>query len=349
MKINLLTFHCALNFGAVLQTYALGRVLRSMGHSVTLLDLRPPALTEGPTFHPVGLLRRAQFARFVRRYCPPRKATTDRPGDIWHLAPTADAWVVGSDQVWNPEITGSYVADYFLQGVPSDARRVAYAASYGRDTLRWEDKLRNDVTRWLSAFDAISVREESGLRLLSDLGAREAVQALDPALLLGDFRELIGPPRAQKAELLCMVFEPRDRFVPAVTAMADALSLVPVMLTRRAPDGRFKAVRYPHVREWVRRFHEAAFVVTDSFHGLALSLIFNKPFVVLPANPDRFCRLRELLNSLGLAHRAFETYGELLTDHRWRAPVPYEEVNHLLAGHRAQSLAFLRSHLPVSQ
>lgn len=345
MKINLLTFHCALNFGAVLQAYALGRVLKNMGHEVSLLDLRPPVLAGAITLNPGALWHRWNFARFVHAFCPPRVATTSQPGQLRSLAPEADVCIVGSDQVWNPEITGAFAADYFLDFVAPGCRRISYGASFGRERLDWDEGLRSDVRRWLTAFDGVSMREASGLRLLAGLGVQNASHVLDPTLLLGDFKELLPSRPSPRADLLCMVFEPREAFVQATATMAAQLSLTPVALTRRAPDPRFRGAVLPSVPEWVRRFRDSAFVVTDSFHGLAMALIFNKPFVVVPANPDRFCRLQELLASLKLEDRIFHTYEELREDSRWKSPVSYPEVNQVLMRRREDSMAFLRTQL----
>ncbi len=344
MKVNQLTFHSALNYGAVLQTYALGHVLKHLGHEVSLIDLRPPALTEGPTLHPLGLLKRWEFARFLRAHCPPKTATTDRPGEVARLAPAADAWVVGSDQVWNPEITGAFAGDFFLAGVPPGTRRLAYAASFGRDVLAWEPGLREQARRWLAGFDGISVREASGLRLCQELGAGRCEHVLDPTLLLGDFRALLPAARPGR-DLLCMVYQPGPGFAPAAAGLARALELSPLLLGRRAGATGFRDLPHPAVTRWVRCFRDAAFVLTDSFHGLAFALIFNRPFAVVPGNPERFCRLKDLLTDLQLESRIFATYEELAGSTRWRDPVPYEEVNRRLAAQRATSLDFLRRHL----
>ena len=348
MKINLLTFHCALSYGAALQTYALGRILQGMHHKVSLINLRPPSMTPDFTLHPGACLQRWKFTRFIRTRCPPLTAPSRRPGTAVRQGPFADAWIVGSDQVWNPEITGPFVADYFLDGEAVRGRRIAYAASFGRDVLTWEDALRNDGRRWLAAFDAISVRETSGLRICHELGAHNVTQTLDPTLLLGDFSELLPGRSVQRPVLLAMVFKPGKQFVDALRHIGTEMGLHPTQLGRRAGASGFGAVPHPGVPRWVRSFHDAAFVVTDSFHGLAFALIFNKPFIVIPANPERFCRLHELLVALRLEDRIFDSYGEVLKSRRWREPVPYQEVNRLLACKRQESMDFLNRSLASS-
>jgi hypothetical protein len=345
MNVQLLTFHCALNYGAVLQAYALGKVMADLGHEVVLVDLRPPALTEGFSLHPRGLMKRYEFSHFVKRFCPRLIAKTIHPGQLRARLKPADACVVGSDQVWNPEITGLFATDYFLDFVPPDCRKIAYAASFGCEKPEWGERLKGQVANHLASFAAISVRERSGKRVLSELGVRHAAHVLDPTLLLGEFKELLSAEAKPRPELLCLVFEPREAFRAAAIAMAERLSLTPVVLARHRPDRDFQAVPHPGVREWVQRFHDASFVITDSFHGLACALIFNKPFVVVPGNRERFCRLKDLLVDLGLESRIFENYGELLNDLRWTEAIPYEQVNALLAVKREESLRFLRAGL----
>ena len=252
---------------------------------------------------------------------------------------------MGSDQVWNAEITGPFAAEYFLDFVAPGCRKIAYGASFGREDPLWDEGLKNNIRRWLATFDGVSVRERSGLRVLAGLGVQAASHVLDPTLLLGDFNELLSARPASRNELLCMVFEPRDSFNSAMIALSAHMSLTPVLLSRRATDPRFKAVPLPGVAEWAQRFRDSAFVVTDSFHGLAMALIFNKPFAVVPANRERFCRLRELLAELKLEDRIFGNYEELQADSRWKTPVPYPEVNRLLAHKREESMDFLRAQL----
>lgn len=341
MKVLQLTFHCALNYGAVLQTYALGQVLRSMGHRVLLIDLRPAALTEGYTLHPLGLIKRWHFARFVRRFCPPLTAAVRRPGQLERIAEAADACVVGSDQVWNTGITGVFAADYFLDFPARGCRKIAYAASFGSEHNDWRRDEKDLLRRRLASFRGISVREASAVRSLTELGVVNVTRTLDPTLLLGDLSELLPEAPRPRRDLLCMVFEPETGFLQPALAMAEQLSLTPTVLAREAPDPRIHAVPRPAVIEWVRCFRDAAFILTNSFHGLAMALIFNKPFAVVPGNADRFCRLGELLSLLGLEDRAFGSYAELLTSQRWREAVPYDRVNTVLAGLRRQSMAFL--------
>ena len=345
MKVHQLTFHCPLNYGAALQTYALGRVLQNLGHEVSLVDLRPAGLAPERTLHPLGLLHRWKFHRFVRRFCAPLTATSRWPGQAAKVAAGADAWVVGSDQVWNPEITGPYAGDYFLAELAPGCRRVAYAASFGRETLNWPDDLVRKVHYWLSVFDGISVREPSGLRLCAELGSDQVEQTLDPTLLLGDFRELLPAHPHLREDLLCMIFHPGPAFPQAVKTLARRMNLTPLLLARRAGGTGFRSLPHPGVVQWVRSFHASRFVLTDSFHGLAFALLFNKPFAVVPANRDRFFRIRELLEFLGLESRVFDSYQELADSTRWLEPVAYAEVNQHLARQRERSLSFLRRHL----
>ena len=345
MKVHQLTFHCPLNYGAVLQAYALGRVLKNLGHEVSLVDLRPKRLAPEFTLHPLGLLHRWKFHQFVRRFCAPLTATARWPGQAAKMAAGAEAWVVGSDQVWNPEITGVYADDYFLAQLAPGCRRVAYAASFGVTELTWPEELRKRVRYELSRFDGISVREDSGLRLCAELGVTAVEQTLDPTLLLNDFRELLpAHPRTRK-DLLCMIFQPGPSFGSAVQALARQLELSPLLLARRAGGTGFRNLPHPGVTRWVRCFREASFVLTDSFHGLAFALLFNKPFAVVPANRERFFRIRELLAQLGLESRIFDSYAELQASTRWQEPIPYDEINQRLAARRQVSLAFLNRHL----
>ena len=140
-KITQLTFHCSLNYGAVLQTYALGKVLVGLGHSVKILDFRPYWIDPvWSGIRPRTWLVQAKFYYFWKKYLPPFTACIRDSSKLAAQCADADAVIVGSDQVWNPEITRSFADEYFLKSVPKPVSRISYAASFGISPDEWIKK-----------------------------------------------------------------------------------------------------------------------------------------------------------------------------------------------------------------
>ena len=173
MKINLLTFHRALSYGAVLQTYAMIKTLQRMGHDVTIIDYQKPFLRKVPT----GLwslkksygLKRLKKENVFRKFRVSKfKSSTKKFKTISEIQAyefNADWYIVGSDQVWNPRITKDSLKIYFFDFIKSK-NKISYAASFGASEWAASEEDTSAVKLLLADFNAISVREESGKKIL---------------------------------------------------------------------------------------------------------------------------------------------------------------------------------------
>ena len=205
MKIAILTLQLYTNYGGILQAYALQKILERMGHEVTHLQAKNSRLLHNPVIMPLVWGKRlyrkyfqgdSQLPVFENPYKWARK-NTDRfisenlncrflTPEEWNegLACEYDAFVVGSDQVWrpiySPDVTRFFTA--FLGH--SDICRIAYAASFGVDVNEFSDEQIACGREYLKLFSAISVREESGIRMCKELFDVQSCQVLDPTMLL---------------------------------------------------------------------------------------------------------------------------------------------------------------------
>lgn len=254
--------------------------------------------------------------------------------------------VVGSDQVWRLDyLPGSAQADFFFGFAPSPTvRKVAYAASFGHSD--WIYPEHTDSTReLLSRFDAVSVRERSGVDICARvLGRADAVQVIDPTLLVDPaFYERIAAPagrRTGKTFLSYVLDEGPDRvaFGQAVQAALDPdyahrpLTLVSGSATLDVPA-------------WLRAFMDADFVVTDSFHGMVFSVLFRKNFVALVNSSRGADRFTSLMHGLGLEDRLVFDADPERARQLVRTPVDFERVAPRLQALRASSGEFLRQAL----
>ena len=348
MKIGILTFHFAVNYGAVMQAWALCTYLRRQGHDAVIVDYNPRAQRypwwlialygawrkRSPQF----FWRKVQFRRFIRKHLVASNEA-------------CDAYIVGSDQVWNidyfRDAKGEFDGHYFLGFVPSDKCRISYAASIGEG--RWAGD-RERLQKYLVEFDAISVREPFAKKVLMETGFPNVTVVPDPTALLcqEDYFQLLGRPRQRDGyvvfayvlterekcfEILEKVLEERpDSVVRLVTLRDDGL------LTG---DSRIRKVA-PSPVEWMREIASADLVLTDSFHGTMLSLIFNRElFVVLKTGElHGNDRMLSVLETVGLRSRIVADAQNL-----GRPAIDWEDVNARLSAYRRVGIGFLRDSL----
>ncbi len=322
-KINLLTIHWGNCYGAVCQTYATCKVLENLGHDVTVINLVHPRVRKQynnlsklsyiPLDYSFYGFKKRYFSKMTKMmYCA-------SPKEI----PDAEYTIIGSDQVWNRDITTNLSLTYFLDFV-KDSKRISLASSFGKSEWKESPEYTQSVKRELEKFTALSVRESSGVKICKEVFGLNATQVVDPTLGLCDFSEFVdGKP--EKDEIFTFLFNPDDNTHQIVSRLSTLLGL-PVSHSTRWKDRMCSSPKH-----WLNNIHNSKFIVTSSFHGLALSLIYHKPFVVLCADERKFTRLATLLELVGLSHRYVPSV-EYLEQHKDMlvVPIDYSKVDVVL-------------------
>ena len=363
MRTGLITFHFAHHYGAQLQALATMRAIQSLGHDCEIIDYRLPHTTRtNQLFKKSGgvrgmasdahtALHYGAFQRRFRRFeafvaeemaLSPRRYTAFE--QLRADPPAYDVYVAGSDQIWNPYIFQDKQFDpSFLLGFVREGRRIAYAPSLGVPELP-EDKA-EELRRFLTPFSALSVREKRGQVLLREAAGRDARVVLDPTLLLTgeDWGELAAAPKRQGPYILCYFVSDPGEAVPYALALSARTGWPIVQLAgaRRKIDGAAELVFDAGPREFLGLFRHASAVVTNSFHGAAFSLQFQKDFFTSMSPRERaeptFSRIYSLLSRLGCADRILGLDTTAPVD----APIDYGAVYEKLAAARADSLSYL--------
>lgn len=359
LTVGVLTLPLNRNFGGNLQAYALMEVIRKLGHSPVLINRRhpPKAPADSPSNQAMfvetyGLDPRLPNASFIDTHLSPISRRFNSSEELAsHIsAYKLDAIVVGSDQVWRAKYARSILLDFFLgfSSKSSSTIKVSYAASFGADKLAYGDAL-SEAAQLAKQFDAISVREDSGVALCERYLGVGADHTLDPTLLLApsDYRLLwrdkhVNPPRGR---LVAYVLDATREKESLIRDLAQRLG-TDAYATNGLPFSSVDALKSDggdrSIEAWLAALHDAKFIVTDSYHGVVFSVLFNKPFVAF-GNPKRgMARFTSLLKLLGLRDRLVMASGapdvaSLLT------PIDWEKVNARLAASRARSLGFLES------
>lgn len=381
MKVGILTQPLLTNYGGLLQAYALQTTLKRMGHDPLVLDRnrsQPNSLRtcldrakrftlkyamgkkdiQVVPFHAsveqVDIISR-ETNRFIRQHInKTEKIYSSNELKREFLRHHLDACIVGSDQVWrlnySPCIT-NYFLD-FLEGTPS-IKRIAYAASFGVDYWHFNPKTTRECKRLAQQFDAISVREVSGIDLCKRYLGVDAAHVLDPTLLLDpdDYRALSlaeGVPE-NPGILMIYILDPSAEKTALVQLVASTLKMQPftVMPLKKLNSETQACIEecvFPPVTQWLRGYIDAKFVVVDSFHGCVFALLFNIPFVVIGNKQRGMARFSSLLQVFNLTNRLVESPTEL-TQELICEPIKWEQVNRKLLSLKQFSLNFLQNNL----
>lgn len=355
MKIGILTFHSSNNFGALLQAYALKEAVKRMGKDVEVLNYRQPylvnqrkivvidtksvlALLKSILFTISHLPKRIvniKFARFRKKHLNLSKTIFNHATKIKGY----DTYIAGSDQVWNTRITKGDLA-YFLPFCSAQQGKIAYAASIGEDTVT--DEHRAILKSNINNFNHISVREESAVEVLQEFTDKKIWHVLDPVLLLDHKAwSQLARSRTEKEKYLLIyrVFEDEEVYKVARIVAKKLNMQVRYINNYREDKYDFISERRVGPREFIGLFQHAAFVVTNSFHGTAFSIVFNKDFITVPPKGRRG-RIDSLLQLLNLEHRLVSNCSEIRHDYAFA--IDYRAANLLLEKEKEKSLLFLR-------
>lgn len=359
MKIGILTFHCAVNYGAVLQTYGLCQCLQRMGHEVYVIDYRPDFLIEPyKTFFPqnykgkswVVAIRkfvRELFAFFIRR--KRNQLFSQFIHNNLHLdhlnlaAPdnSYDLFMFGSDQIWNKKIT-NFDPIFWGQAPAFEYKRmVAYAASAGSVKNIDKEDLEM-IGNYLSRFSSISVREQQLANFLNEKFYKSCPAVLDPVLLAGreTFSKIAKDIHHAKPYLLCFSLSDNaeQRELAKKIAAKRGLDLI-VMVSMTEYVSERQIIQNASVEEFIGLFKSADYVVTSSFHGTVFSILFAKEFIAFCNKDANAERIDNLLSDLGLKARLCSSYTDL------QDKIDWNNVRRLLSEKQADSMAFLRKAL----
>lgn len=352
MRIGILTFCDAYNLGGALQAYSLQKKLEAMGHDCELIVYHCPAIDAmhrlRPVFQPgipwkariynvvnntVFFPRRIGYRRFQR--CEKRSIPYDRD-TIEQADGKYDLFITGSDQVFNLKLTGEDTT-YFLDFVKKSTK-AAYAASLG---TYLPDK-KAQYQQVLQSFAHLTVREKSTVLLLEkEMGIHADVMP-DPVFLhtAGQWKALLGieeRKHRRKYLLIYALFETKELYrVARELAQEHDLRIVAITKVLRPMGRADRYLRNTGPKEFVDLVANADYVVTNSFHGTALSLVFEKQFTALlpPIAPERIV---DLLTDLGIGDRAI-LHPEAIP----RDPIDYSEVTTAISEMRESAVSRLK-------
>ena len=342
MRIGLITYHHSVNYGAMLQCYATVRALQQLGHQVELINVRQE---EGRSNFPVFYFKLKALKRFRQRYYPLETEEFHTIEELQSSNLDYDCLVVGSDQVWNPDISKDKCIVYFLDFGGEKIKRVSYASSFG--LTEWPEGKMNllpKIKRALSRFDAISVRESDGVKLLSEVFGLDGKVVVDPTMLHDNYNEITGPI-ANNGKVVAYLLNRTPDQLKKTRDLAKQYGQRPLMISTIRPYRGFKYVYPPSIEQWIKYIGGASLVVTDSFHGLVFSVLYKRNFVVITPENGRNSRLKNLMQTLGLMDRYYNDMDDIDYKRFARENVDYDKVMVILDKQRSLSWSFLKDSL----
>lgn len=373
MKLKIITYARTRNYGGVLQAYGLYNYLSSCGHDVSFIDYVPERcnVEDEKVFAECAIgksrfwgrnamtkliWRKLEYPRLRMAYQPffafldDRCSFTRRYTSCEELIadpPEGDVFITGSDQVWNSSFTrdGKLDTPFYLPF--ANGRRISYASSFGNSSLDASNA--DEILKLLSRYDAISVREKSGLSILESLGLC-GVATCDPTMLcdaeVWKAMTPVGGP-SDYVFLYQVRFDRNTLDMAYQAAREMGKRLVVASLDprdrRRVTKGE---VLFPTIEEWLGLINSADSVITDSFHATVFSLLFNKRFLVNYGNRQAMSsRITELLDRTGLCERGLSGGREAEIAQILNSAVDWDPVERAVEEYRLESRKWLLSAL----
>lgn len=363
-KIGIITHPLNINYGGILQNYALQQILIKLGYSPITLRLSDPALKVKRTIYlvdvvkwivkrilgrkisfPITTSKKSRILEtnkktmdfFVSKYirCTPAKENLNIEDiDNYEL----EALIVGSDQVWRPKLVNNMLGNQFC-GFAQDLpiKRIAYAASFGTDETEYSKELQEQTRKLVSKFSHISVREKGGVPLAKKYWGIDAEWVLDPTLLLdaSDYEKLmIGETHTDEKYIFAYILDSTPQITNFIHNLAKQYKCK-VKIVLCGPT----QIQVPIV-SWLALIRDAVYVITDSFHGSVFSILFQKQFVCINNISRGVSRMDNLKEVTGLSDRFVNELMEVPSEE-----IDYISVNERLAKYRKASLNYISNSL----
>ncbi len=353
MKIKTITCHNVYNYGASLQAYALMKYLENLGHEVEIIDYKPNYLSQrynlwaiSPKWSKYILFKLLYYALKI-----PERLINDLPRkkafdiftkenlkltiNTYHTneelkveIPQADVFIAGSDQIWNSMYPNGKDPAFYLNFAPKKAVKASYAPSFSIDYI--EKGFEEQVKLWLQNLDYISVREATGLSILRSIGM-QGIQVVDPVFLLDayEWSKLAREGLIKSKYILIYDFENN----PTIEKFAKYISIktgFPIVSIKDYLKQRYANKTIINASPWdfIGLIKNCEFLISNSFHGTAFSIIFNKEFYTFNRMHQKInSRMKDLLSSLGLENRLVKEENQIDISNL----IDYVKVNTLLS------------------
>lgn len=369
MKIGILTYHFSENYGALFQAYALRHWLREQGCDAEFINYHPAYVEQGGVINLGNLFskqtlkilflklvslreilfgnqkQKKGFTRFRAQQLGINGPLLKTKGDIEARDTDYDLLICGSDQIWKPSEHFGVDPVYYLDlSLSSQPLKFSYAASFGKDQL--DAEFCAEVGELIRKLNCISVRETTGLDVVRNLIQKDAFLVPDPTFLLSDYSSIMKKyPLETSKYVFCYALRSPEGIKSVSNQVASQLNAS--LYSPHNPHRRWSEIGetvYPCPAQWLDLMNSAAFVITNSFHGTALSILLNKPFLVvgLQGSKDVFnTRVKNLLSQLDLMDRFVKDVDGFNLEAKLAEEIDWDVINHRVNKLRLDGQSYL--------
>ena len=361
MRIGLITVHVGANFGSVLQTIATAKILSDLGNDVEVINYVPPRTTilgyirdrkgfaskvKAIASLPIMGFNKKIYGGFLKKHTKLTREFYKKEdiGKNLHY----DAYIIGSDQVWNSIHNQGIDLVYYLD-FNSPGKHISFSSSFGREKLPSDEFAK--VKELLSSFSYLSAREDTGVKLLKEMGFKNSIQTIDPTFLLtkDDWRNYASPKLINEKYLLIytpynIIDQNEINHVAKIIAEERGLKIITFGWDIRKDSMADKTILFASPGDFLSLMMYADFIITNSFHGTAFSIILKKQFVVL--TPSHFStRIYSILKLLGLTDRLITKDSDFLTI--MEQQINYVEGNKAIELERHKAIDYLKKAISI--
>ena len=351
LRVCGVTFDHTTNYGSCFQAYALQTAIENLqirGEQCeyglipvhTLLDYPVKRSWQRNVIKPILKLHRTQFVPFEKKcmkYVPVSRLT-----DLPSLNEQMDAFVCGSDVIWNPDFNDN-LGVFFLDF--AHKYKFSYAASFGKADIGEKQYL--TVGKYLSSFNAISVREKTGQEIARRCVDKSVSIVVDPVLLLGSqtWDKLLTPDKKEDKYIFVYMTHLNDSIISFIEKLRKVTGLK-VIRSANGPKQTLKQVilQVQKPEKWLQQLRDAEYVVTNSFHATAFSVLFHKKFFTVVhggKSQGINVRMNDFLKYVGLEDRIFSAVPETIDLNE----IQFSEADKKIEALRQKSLDYLQTNL----
>lgn len=336
MKINIITVLNTKNYGSILQTYASNEFWKNYGFDVEFMDYiredqsdkqliinrvrssKRKSIISLLLLYTMLLARNKKEKKIFRKFLTQNLRLSDRQYhsclEIIENLPDADIYCTGSDQMWNSAWNKGVEESFFLKYAPDNKRKISFSTSIGK--IKIEEEEQKKIIPLLHKYELITVREASAEALLRSMGI-EASTVLDPTLMVDKttWEKLLVRRKFSYKYVLVYKLHPSHgniNFMETVKFISHQRNtkVVEIVYSYEEMRAKHKTVCLPTIKEFLSLFYYADYVVTDSFHGTAFSINFNKNFSVVM--PNEFgTRIQNIVDLTGLEKRVIKSIDKI--------------------------------------
>lgn len=333
----------ASNYGSSLTYYALGKTLESLGKQILLIPL---AKRNGTPWEK----ETQQTIDFLGKYFKIGKSRDYDEMPVFN--DFCDAFIVGSDQLWTAGAIDLLGYTFFLDFVQKDKKKIAFSTSFGQSTFQVPKGVNDTAKDYLQRFNAVSVRESSGVDLCKEYFGVDAAHIMDPVFLCEKqyYDELVDSVNDDAPEkyLLCYILDPtpeKERLAAEI-ARKKKLKIITILGMKEFKWAKDKwhmgqVLQNVTSEQFLFYIKNSDYLLTDSHHGTCFGIIYEKPYLALVNSSRGATRFESVAEKLGLKDRLVYTPYDL-PDSIYDAPIDYESVEKKLSQENARSLEWLK-------